>query len=397
MIKHILKIVWNRKRANALIVAEIFLSFLVLFGVLTIASALIRSGRQPLGFEWRGVSNVSIENFGQPMAASDDQKVAVDMIMRELAAMPEIAAVAASRTPAYSMSSDEGQWTIEGKNVFLTVDQVTDGFADVMQLRIVHGRWFNATDDAVNFIPVVIDTDLARAVYGVTNAVGRKFADHYGKERRVVGVVAPYRKNGEFTNFGKPINMLFVRTSAVVSEDLPTDILVRFKPGTPASFEQSMSERLHAIAPGSTFRIRQMSRMREFSLRASFLPLAAVIIVAGFLLAMVVLGLTGVLWQNVTRRRREIGLRRAIGATAPAVQRQIVFEVAMLTTLAVILGAIVVMQLPVLGLFNLITPAAFATGVIAAVIGIYALTVVCGVYPGWLASRVQPAQALHYE
>ena len=62
MTHHVLKMVWNRKRANALIVAEIFLSFLVLFGVLTLASTAIGSVRQPLGFDWRGVWNVSVQS-----------------------------------------------------------------------------------------------------------------------------------------------------------------------------------------------------------------------------------------------------------------------------------------------------------------------------------------------
>ena len=96
MTRHVLKIVWNRKRANALIVLEILLSFLVLFAVLTLASALIGSVRQPLGFEWKDVWNVSIENDGPPSLEGDAQKrQSIDMVMRELRNMPEIMAVGA--------------------------------------------------------------------------------------------------------------------------------------------------------------------------------------------------------------------------------------------------------------------------------------------------------------
>jgi putative ABC transport system permease protein len=112
---------------------------------------------------------------------------------------------------------------------------------------------------------------------------------------------------------------------------------------------------------------------------------------------MVGLGLTGVLWQNVTRRTREIGLRRAMGASGPVVRRQILAEVVLLATIAVIIGAVVVLQLPVLGVLSLVTPAAFATGFAGALAAIYALTVLCGLYPGWLASRLTPADALRYE
>jgi putative ABC transport system permease protein len=57
----------------------------------------------------------------------------------------------------------------------------------------------------------------------------------------------------------------------------------------------------------------------------------------------------------------------------------------------------VVIQFPLLGLFTIVTPEAFSAGLAASLVMIYALTLVCGMYPGWLASRVQPAQALHYE
>ena len=43
MIRHLLKLVWNRKRTNALIIAEIFLSFIVIFAVLTGAIGFVLS------------------------------------------------------------------------------------------------------------------------------------------------------------------------------------------------------------------------------------------------------------------------------------------------------------------------------------------------------------------
>jgi putative ABC transport system permease protein len=398
MIRHVLKIVWNRKRANALIVLEIFLSFLVLFAVLTLASALLGSVRQPLGFEWKDVWNVSIEHEGAPGKEEDAaRRESIDMVMRELRNMPEVVSVGASLTPPYSMSAMEGTWVVNGRNVFVTQDSVTDGFAEVVKLKVLSGRWFGPQDDAANYMPVVIDEDAARAIYGDKSPIGEKFDTGTEKEMRVVGVIARYRKTGEFANFGKPVNMIFKRASVLKGDALPGDILIRLRPGTRASFEQTLVARLNEVAPQITFRIRQMSAMRRFSHRTALFPLVALSMIAGFLIVMVVLGLSGVLWQNVTRRMREIGLRRAIGATGRAVQRQIVAEVAMLTSLAVIVGLVLVSQLPILGLLTLITPGAYAGGIAASLAAIYGLTVLCAVYPGWLASRVQPAQALHYE
>jgi putative ABC transport system permease protein len=63
----------------------------------------------------------------------------------------------------------------------------------------------------------------------------------------------------------------------------------------------------------------------------------------------------------------------------------------------VLVGSILVLQLPILGAFSLVSPSAFTVGFIAALATIYALTVLCGLYPSWLASRLQPADALRYE
>ena len=60
--------------------------------------------------------------------------------------------------------------------------------------------------------------------------------------------------------------------------------------------------------------MRPLELGRREHLQSQLIPLMIFGIVSGFLLLMVVLGLTGVMWQNVTRRTREVGLRRAAGA-----------------------------------------------------------------------------------
>jgi len=178
---------------------------------------------------------------------------------------------------------------------------------------------------------------------------------------------------------------------------LGSHILVRLHPGTNQRFEEELSARLRQVAPDVSFTVRHMDRMRMNNLRARLAPLVAGGVVGLFLIGMVALGLTGVLWQNVTRRTREIGLRRAMGASGPNVRRQILAEVALLSTIAVIAGSIVILQLPILGAFTIVTPAAFTLGFMASLATIYALTILCGLYPSWLASRLQPADALRYE
>ena len=218
-----------------------------------------------------------------------------------------------------------------------------------------------------------------------------------------MGVIAIYRKYGELSQ--RNLNMCFFRVTGPLeavhgsTSDGPdaNTILIRLRPGTPASFEAELNDRLRPAASGITYRIRRMDAMRRTMLQESIAPVATLTVVALFLILMVALGLTGVLWQTVTRRTREIGLRRAVGASGSGVRAQVLGEVAVLVTLAVILAAVVIAQLPLLGLFHVTTPSEVAFGFVAALAAIYAITLLCGAYPSWLASTIQPAEALHYE
>jgi putative ABC transport system permease protein len=121
-------------------------------------------------------------------------------------------------------------------------------------------------------------------------------------------------------------------------------------------------------------------------------------IIAAFMLVMVAFGLFGALWQNTTQRIPEIGLRRAIGATAGEIYRQIVLEQFLLSSVAIVLGLALLVQLPltrVLG--EHLDWAVFAQAAMLSMAVIYLLSLLCALYPGWRASRLSPTEALHHE
>ena len=412
MIRHLLKLVWKRKRSSALLTLEILISFLVLFGVGTLAATAILRYRKPLGFDYNNVWVASV-SFPQPLMVIDETlpldqqlqtrrareapyRATLDRMMGELRTFPQIESVAASSAPAYSTSEWISGTTFNGHKVQMTRDGVTDGYGELMRIPLLRGRWFGPEDEGANVPPMIVDSDLARNMFGDADPLGQKFSFGEGDDFRIVGITAPFRKRGEFSQ--DKVQMAFDRVELKGWRGgTPRELVIRVRPGTPAEFEETLTERLHALAPDFQMRIRHMDSMRRSINRIFLAPVIFGFIVSAFLIGMVALGLSGVLWQNVTRRRREIGLRRALGATGTSVHRQILIEVALLSTLAVIIGVLVIAQLPMLGLFQVVTPLAYGVGIGAALATIYALTLLCGLYPSWLAGRVQPAEALHYE
>ena len=114
---------------------------------------------------------------------------------------------------------------------------------------------------------------------------------------------------------------------------------IRVRPGVTAEFEEHLVNTLQAMAPDWSFSMKPTEDVRTEYLRNNYLtPLAIMGMVAGFLLLMVALGLSGVLWQNVTQRIRELGLRRAKGADRARIKRQIFMEIALMTGIALAAG-----------------------------------------------------------
>lgn len=414
MIRHLLKLVWKRKRTNALLTLEIFASFLVLFAVTTLGAAMIMRYRKPIGFQYHdvwviGVSFPELQSAADALpygpereraekAAEASRRDALNRMTLELRNMPAVELVSAAGSPGYSTSTWTSGATYEGRHYDMTRDSVTDDYAKLMRMPLLRGRWFSPDDEGANVPPIVIDADLARAIDPHGDPIGKRFS--FGKNNksdyRIVGIIAPFRKSGEFSD--DEVRMAFDRASLTGTAGmLPNYLVVRVRPGTPADFEELLNRRLKAIAPDYPIRVRHMDAMKKSMTRLFLAPVIIGSTIAAFLILMVGLGLSGVLWQNVTRRTREIGLRRALGATGPEVNRQILIEVALLATLAMIVGVVIVAQLPLLGIFHLFTPAAYATGIVSALVTVYVITLVCGLYPSWLAGRIQPAQALHYE
>lgn len=399
MIRHLLKLVWARKRANALLIIEIFFSFVVVFAVVTLATTMIMRWRKPLGFEYHDVWRAAVKfpvTEGEQAADDSPNRAAMTAIVREMKSQPQVESVAISNSPPYSTSTWTSRFRVNGHEIDITRDTVTDDFAKVMKVPMLRGRWFNADDENATIDQAVIDSDVAQSLFGSLDVIGKMVGSGPDNELRVVGVIAPFRKHGELSQDHE--HMVFSRFSMTQKGGhVGRDIVFRVRPGTPADFEQTLIKRLHEVAPDYPVRVQHMDQMRDVMNKIFITPAVVGGVVASFLIAMVALGLSGVLWQTVTRRTRELGLRRALGATGSQVNRQILLEVALLATLALIVGVVLVAQLPMLGVFKIVSPPAFSIGFAGALATIYGLTLLCGLYPSWLAGRVQPAQALHYE
>jgi len=416
MTRHVIRLIWNRKRQNALLLVELFCAFLVLVAVVVAGAHVTVNARQPLGFDgdrvWMVTVNRAAGAFEDGLGGDStgrDRDV-FRQVLNALADMSEVEAASGAFTAPYRNASWENEQGLEdGRRYRFGANRVDDRFAEVLGIHLVAGRWFSREDDGASWTPAVINARLARELFGTEDAIGRTIRDQESPgpsllpvqpEKRVVGVVDDFRQFGELST---PGNYVFYRSTLDDPADrlvLPDVVLLRLAAGTTAAFEEPLVRRLEAAAPGWSFDVSALADLRDDMFRQFAVPLAGFAIVAAFLLLMVALGLTGVVWQGVVQRTREFGLRRAAGATGVAIGRQVLAELAVMTTLAVGAGCLVLAQLPVLPLpaeIAVVPPSAFVTRVAISVATIYGVTMLCGWYPSRMATRIPSAQALHYE
>jgi putative ABC transport system permease protein len=418
MIRHLLKLVWNRRRANALVAVEMLVSFLVLLGVTTLAVSYADNLRQPVGFDYRNVLRLDVDYRGRPghaEASGADNFETLRQVLLAVRALPGVEAVATAGPAPFSQSTNTREYTRNGRPVGYRTARVSDDLASVLGLTVTRGRFFTREDDAATWEPVVVNERLARELFGDGDPIGRDIGEMRTAggsdgappgappepERRVVGVVNAYRQEGEFDT---PDNYVLERqrleaTPAAAAEPErrpPGDVLIRVAAGSTAELEQRILDTARGVAKGWTLRVEPLPVARDRVSRFYLAPVMIVGLVAVFLAIMVALGLTGVLWLAVTRRTREIGLRRAKGATRGDIRRQILGEILVLTTLAILPGLLLALQLPLVGALP-VPAAVFAVSLALSVLGIYLLAVLCGWYPARLAVQVEPTEALRYE
>jgi putative ABC transport system permease protein len=398
MTRHLLRLIWHRKRSNLLVMTEILLSFLVLFGVVTLGLFYTDNFRHPLGFDYENVWCVEV---GRPGEWTPEAALTMDRLVTALEELAPVQAAAAAFTGPFGNATWSSAFPLGGVSHDYGLNVVGDGFREAMGIELLEGRWFSREDDGAAFRPVVVNERMARAAFPGDDPMGKLIPREKerngepGPELRVIGVVRDFRQHGEFSI---PQSYAFERLAgSAVGVAPPRLIVVKVRPGTNGAFQEALVGRARATAPDWSFTVKPATEARDTNHRFYLAPLVVVGLVAGFLLLMVALGLTGVLWQSVTQRTREIGLRRAKGASIPNIHAQFLGEILVMTTLSLTVGVLVAVQLPLFDQVTGIGMGVYAASLAISIVAIYCLTAACGYYPSRVATRVTPAEALRYE
>ncbi len=388
MIKHILTLIWNKKRSNFLLFLEIFLAFIVLFAVLTFASYNLRNYSKPLGLNTENVWIAYLDFENVDSLAQIQMK---EQLKRELKVYQEIETVAFTNNIIPFGGSNNAFGNRDNgfslQSYYLYGDE---DYQQAMDINLIAGRWFNEEDKQAKYQPVVITKFVKDEFFGGREIIDSVFIFN-GEDSRIIGVMDHFRYQGEFSLEDR-VSIFYGPTYHEEAKCLA----IKVKDGIPLEFEEKVNKTIAQITKRNDFVIRDLDDKRKESSREVWVPLIALFLLCAFLILNIALGLFGVLWFNISKRRAEIGLRRTLGATQANISIQFILEIFSVSLMGILIGMFFALQLPLLKLVD-IDNSNYYYAILVAILIITIVVLICTLYPSRQAATIHPALALHEE
>ncbi|SDE46993.1 putative ABC transport system permease protein [Dyadobacter soli] len=388
MLRHLFKLIWNKKGTHSLLIIEVWAAFMVLFGVLTLIVFNLRNYLQPIGFQYEQVWNLELSSNQDTTELAPKLQRAIQRVR----SYPQVTAASrmSSNTP---FSANQIGNSITYNKVDVGGDfYYTDGeLAKVLDIPLKKGRWYAESDRVGKYVPIVINQVMESKLFqnesGLNKVVKRDEKTSY----KIVGIVDKFKAKGLFMSDTPGLFQILDK-----DDRWNSNILIKTKPGTDANFEAKLVKDMAMMLPGWGVEVGYLKDSRKNRENLTLVPVLIFLIVSGFLLTNVALGLFGVLNLNIAKRKGEIGLRRAMGATESGVTSQFLGEIWVLATFSLVIGLIFAVQFPLMNVFDL-DREIYIIAILAAVAVIYIIVTLCAWFPSKQAAAIHPAVALHEE
>ncbi len=400
----------SRHARQALVVAQVALAFVLLAG----AGLLLASFRQLLhadpGFDVKDVVTASTSVPESQYPKDADARSLMDRALAAIRGIPGVEAAGATTTIPWghnhsdSVILAEGYLMKPGESV-ISPEQVnvTPGYFEAMRIRMAAGRVFDARDRESAPGAIIVDERLARHFWPGQNPIGRRMyfpqdirdllkTDAHTKWITVVGIAKPVH-TADLEGNANPVGTYYLPYAQNVSRGY--SLAIRTAAGS-GPILRELRERFAAVAPNlALFDAHTMEERGDLALASRRAALTLSMAFSGLALFLSAIGIYGVLAYLMTQRRRELGIRGALGCTAAGVVRLVMGEALRLVAAGLIFGAAgcALLRPVVAGELYGVKP--LDPLVMAAVVAaLAAVALAASAAPAWRAARVDPAAVL---
>jgi predicted permease len=324
---------------RVLVAAQIAVSFVVLSTASLFLQNLLRTNSMNAGFDVNHA--IHGESFLPPHAYLDGKTINpyINRVLSGLRAIPGIEQAAASFSIPFNDARTDGATLVfsgsgDRQHAQFNWNAVTPEFFRAMQIPVLRGRAFVPHDNGGSKVVIVNDV-FVREYLGTREPLGTVFSWTDDKAPyRIVGVV----KGTKCMTMGEDPRPQLYEPMAQVNLDQPRIQFVARSVTSPAAQLKAVQETLRQAEPTAGLEVQTMFSSIGFA----FLPSQVGAILMGSMgalgLLLVVMGLYGVLAYSVARRKREIGIRMAVGASSMDISRLVLRDFSRMLLSGVAIG-----------------------------------------------------------
>ncbi|MFL6333547.1 MAG: ADOP family duplicated permease [Pyrinomonadaceae bacterium] len=393
----------KQRTRKALVVCEVALSLILLVGAGLMIRSFWKLQNVDPGFDTSNTLTMSVGLSPTRYAEPQQQLAFHDRVLEQMAALPGVVAVGATTTIPLTGGGSRQPFTVEGRPAPPVSEQplaqtryVSPDYFHAMGIPLKQGRAFEDRDREGAPQVVIISEAMARRFWPGQNPLGQRLTASFHQQqgpREVVGVVGDVKANGLDDDAAATMYLPFRQAPR------PWITFVARTANDPKGYVQPLSKAVYAVDKEQALsRVRTMEQVLTESLSGRRFNMTLLMTFAGLALLLAAVGVYGVMNYSVMLRRRELGIRIALGARGLDVLRLVLGQGLALTLIGAGVGMVGAYALTRLmaGLLYGVTATDFLTyGSVSGVIILVGL--LASFLPARRATKVDPMIALRSE